>query len=369
MKKHLLTLTFLLAAAGMLCAQDADYSQFMNNPIYYNPAYSGISQGMRIGFDYKKQWPNLLNDFKTYNFNADFSIRSFPGSGGVGVIFHKDKAGAGYLETTMAAIAPAVRIRLSENVITQVGITAGFIQKYVDWDRFVFTDQISPRYGNIFESNFTPMSENRVSYPDFSAGAILRYAHTTWRNTNIIGTFGAAVHHVFEPNETFFDYNSPLERKIVIHADMVFQSEAVSQSRSVRYSGGKQFLYHKINPGVFYAKQGSFQTYAFGMNLFIANVLGGLWYRNDDFDFFNASALVLLVGVNGRFNEDLRVKVMYSYDLMINNELLPTGGAHELSIIFELDSFSFFDGGRYVPGGVKTSRGRKITEVLECSPF
>lgn len=350
-------------------AQDPNYSQFYSNILYYNPAYAGISQGFRARFDYRKQWPNLQNDFKTYNFNSDISIREFPGSGGLGLIFNKDKSGSGYMETVNAGLMTSVRIRLAQSVLTQVGVSASYVQKYVDWERLVFTDQLDPRYGNIYETQFIPPGDNRVSYPDFAAGAVIRFAQTTVGNTNIIGSMGLAAHHLFEPNESYFEQTSKLPRKIVVHADIVFEREGYSRQFG-RSSGGSTYSSQKFNPGVYYMKQGEFQTYGFGINLYYKTLYGGLWYRNNDFDFVNSEAVVLMLGINAQFNEGSRMKILYSYDLGMSEYLASSGGAHEISILIGLDDFSLFSPNKnYVGRSVRSSTGQTVYQPLECSPF
>jgi len=350
-------------------AQDPNYSQFFSNPLYYNPAYTGISQGLRTRLDYRKQWPNLRNDFQTYNFNADVSIREFPGSGGLGLMFDKDRAGAGFLETSTASLLAAVRIRLTESIFTQVGIMSSFVQKNVNWDKYVFTDQINPRYGNIYETGFITPGNDQLSYPDFNVGAVFRFAQPSHSTTNIFGTFGFAVHHVFAPSVSFFDNSAPLPRKYVIHADMIIETEGYSK----RYSSSRNRSSHnysekKINPGIYYEKQGEFQTFALGLNMYYKSLYGGIWYRNSEFSFANAESLVLLLGINTIFNEVSRVKVMYSYDLALDDDLLKTGGAHEISLIFELDNVSLFGGSSSSLGNkYKTSKNKY--EMMECSPF
>jgi len=86
--------------------------------------------------------------------------------------------------------------------------------------------------------------------------------------------------------------------------------------------------------------------------MYYKSLYGGIWYRNSEFSFANAESLVLLLGINTIFNEVSRVKVMYSYDLALDDDLLKTGGAHEISLIFELDNVSLF-------GGSSSSLGNK----------
>ena len=327
---NILRLIIVIIALGIIPemqAQDPNYSQFYSNPLYYNPAYTGISQGFNARFDYRRQWPNLSNDFKTYNFSSDVSIREFPGSGGVGLIFNKDKSGAGHMETMNAGFLSSVRIRLAQNVMTQVGVMAAYYQKYIDWDRLVFTDELDPRYGHIYESAFIPAGNDRVSYPDFSAGTVIRFAQTTVNNTNIIGTLGFAAHHLFEPNESFFDVTSKLPRKYVIHADMVFEREGYSRQIG-RSSGANDYSSQKFNPGVYFVQQGPFQTFGLGVNLYYKTLYGGLWYRNTQIEFSNEeSTVILMLGINAQFNESSRLKILYSYDLGLNDYISQIGRA------------------------------------------
>jgi len=59
---------------------------------------------------------------------------------------------------------------------------------------------------------------------------------------------------------------------------------------------------------------------------------------------------------------------MYSYDLALDDDLLKTGGAHEISLIFELDNVSLF-GGSSSSFGNKYKTGKNKYEMMECSPF
>jgi hypothetical protein len=70
----------LAVGSYQLKAQDPLFSQFYNNPIYYNPGYIGLNQGVRTRFNYRDQWTGLPVDFKTYNFSMDIAERAIPGS-------------------------------------------------------------------------------------------------------------------------------------------------------------------------------------------------------------------------------------------------------------------------------------------------
>jgi len=247
-------LTIFLVLAGITAdAQDHMYSQFTANPLYYNPAYTGISKGMRMRFNYRKQWPNLPGVYNSFNYNLDMAARAIPGSGGVGIMFDKNVTGAGFFQRTMAALPLSVRIPLFANMIAQLGIKTSFIQKSLNWDNFVFSDQLDPRYGNIYTSSFSPPSTNQITYPDFDIGLAFRFAETTWKGNEVIATAGGAIQHVFTPNESFFELESPLPRKFVVTADVIIQNEEEPQ-RGYLGSKKKNRKDFKVNPGLIYQK-------------------------------------------------------------------------------------------------------------------
>lgn len=349
------------AACLQLKAQDPTFSQFYNNPIYYNPGYIGLNAGMRARFNYRDQWTGLPVDFKTYNFSVDVAERNIPGSGGLGLLVSSDNAGTGMIKSSNIGIGTAARVSLYDNMIAQMGFMVSYAQKSVNWDDLVFTDQLNARYGNIYQSKFEDPTTNKVSYPDFSVGGVYRFVEKGSTFSNIMGTFGAAVHHVFTPNESFLGLSSPLPRKLVITGDLVLETEQGRSSyRQYRRSTG-----FKFNPAFQYEKQADFSTYTLGMNILKSSIYFGVWFRNQDFNFFEAKDAIFQVGFNAPWNKDSRVKVMYTYDYLITDLRTAGRASHEISLVFEFDEFSLFGG---TQGFSRGSHGRNNHE-MECTPF
>lgn len=368
--KYVLSLVILLVGLEAM-PQDPMYSQFTSNPLYYNPAYTGISKGLRMRFNYRKQWPNLPGIYRSYNFNLDMAARSVPGSGGFGIMVDKHIAGAGYFERTMIGIPISVRIPLFANMIAQLGVKTSFVQKGINWENLVFMDQLDARYGNIYPTSFVPPSLNQITYPDFDVGIAFRFAETTWQGNEIIATAGVALQHVFTPNESFFDLYSPLPRKLVVTGDVIVQNEDYDISYRGYQKGPKRDF--KFNPGFIYQKQDNFKTYSLGVNVYKSNIYAGVWYRNEDFDFINSDALILMTGVTTNINKNTRMKILYSYDVILSENIArAAGGSHEISIIFEIDSFNPQSKNNTIIGPYRNAmdrRGRLMLEGLECSPF
>jgi len=354
----------VIAGIGSLKAQDPIFSQFYNNPIYYNPGYIGLNSGFRARFNYRDQWTGIPEDFKTYNFSLDVAERALPGSGGLGLLVLSDKAGTGLIKANNVGIGTSARVNVQQNMVAQVGFMVQFVQKSINWDALVFPDQLHPRYGNIYPTVFDVPQTNRVTYPDFSVGGVYRFAETGTSIAGIQGTLGVAVSHVFQPNESFLGLNSPLPRKLVINGDLVLEFD---QGRSTSYRNYQSSGSFKFNPGFIYEKQADFSTYAVGLNILKSSVYLGAWFRNQTFDLFKANDAIFTVGVNAPFNRETRMKIMYSYDYIITDLRTAARASHEISLVWEFDQFSIFGGsqnGGFNPG----YRGSRVRE-MECCPF
>jgi len=231
MKKHILFPIFLLGLIFLIQGargQDPNYSQYFSTPLYFNPAMTGINTGLRARFSFRDQWPNLPVDFKSYYFSADLGDRNLPGAGGFGLVINSNNEGISFIKDLDVGLAISVRIPLTSNVVTQVGMKASIVQKRVNWDDFVFSDQLSEKYGNIYLSQFTPPDVNSKVFPDFGVGGVVQFSSV---EGNVNGTVGFAVDHVFQPDESFLSTaTAPLPRKYVGHLDLILSAAGRSSS-------------------------------------------------------------------------------------------------------------------------------------------
>lgn len=364
MKKFIFIPIFLFGFLFLLSSvrgQDPNYSQFFSTPLYYNPAYTGINTGVRARFTFRDQWPNLPVDFRSYYFSADLGDRNLPGSGGLGLIVNSDNEGIGFIKNLSVGLSIGVRIPISATVVSQVGIKASIVQKSLNWDNFVFSDQLSEKYGNIYLSAFVPPDANKKVFPDFGAGGLLQFANP---EGNVTGVAGFAVDHIFRPDEAFLSYSSaPLPRKFVAHLDIVIAAGGGASSSMYASGGSNDPL--KINPGIIYQNQNNMNSLELGFNMLKYNIYMGAWYKSG-VNNLPTSSLALVAGYRYTFAEDMSIKFMYSYDLMVLGSMQGLGGAHEISLILEFDKLSIFGGG----GGVNTpGRSMRNNAALECPSF
>jgi len=251
----------------------------------------------------------------------DLAEREMPGAGGIGIIFSTNKEGKGFIKRNMLGVLASVRVKLSRYWLSQFGVSGTYVQKQIDSDDFIWSDQLDGRHGLLYPySSFPGFTNKKVSYPDLNLGGLLHY-----ERHYITATFGLAVHHVFKPNESFFNLDIRVPRKYVFHTDFVI----------LQQSNPKKGF--KFNPALLFENQAGFNTFTLGMNIAKSVLYAGAWYRNKQSQIYNPQSIILLVGINiPMVTEDSRMKLMYSYDLNLT-EMKGTGGAHEITLRFEFD--------------------------------
>lgn len=284
-------------------AQDPEFTQFYANPLYLNPALAGSKRCPRIGLNYRNQWPNLTGSFVTSSASYDQFVDGL--NGGIGFYAMTDNA-ANTLKTTRAAFMYSYKISVSRKFSVNLAAEAAFFQKSVDINKLTFGDMIDPRRGFVYQTNDV-VPGNAVSGVDFSAG-ILGYTEIFY--------FGAAAHHLTEPNESLLgnqsDQNARLPMKITGHAGAMIPLEGGSTS----YNKSKTF----ISPNILFRQQGTFTQLNVGLYLKSGALTYGVWYRNKD-------AFIATIGL-----ETDNFRLGYSYDVTLSKLGIASGGSHEVSL-------------------------------------
>lgn len=321
----LLVVLLITIAVSELKSQDIFFSQPFNNKIYVNPAFTGLDNGFRAHFNVRNYYPKISDELVNYTFTADIAERDLPGAGGLGIFAAATSGGLGFIKTTIAGFTGSVRVPLQRHLVSQLGFMTSYVTRSAEWEDYVWGDQLDPKLGYIDGTAFSPPSDNKVTYPDISLGGLLSY-----KKRNIKLNFGGALHHVLKPDESFFGNDVRIPWKITGHLDMV-----VIQQRDQKNG-------FKFNPGMFFENHRGFNSLVVGTNAYKSSLYVGAWYRNQQSDLIQPSAMIVMAGINVPMLDDSRFKIMYSYDLMLG-EPKGTGGAHEVTLRVEFDSFSIFN--------------------------
>jgi type IX secretion system PorP/SprF family membrane protein len=324
--------------------QDPQFSNFINNKLYYNPAYAGLDYGLRVNFAFRRQWPVIPSKLQTFYACFDQSVRAMKGTGGFGLVAVSNTEGEGALQKITLGIPLSVRLRIGSKSIIQVGVMPSVTYNSVNWDRFIFNGQLDPFYGNIYSSAFIPPDDGSSSnlFADiFNIGCVFRYENNSFEANSVNDyrkfEIGLSGFHLSQPNQSFTDAKAPLPRKYVLFS---------AYTTSIPFSGGGLML---VEPSVQCELQWQMFTYMLGVNTSFPdyNIDFGIWYRNKNVNFENTDAIIVLFGYRFMLNQSNStvLKASLSYDLTVSQLSDATRGSPEISIAIAFNNSSLFRDG------------------------
>ncbi len=125
MKKFATPLLILLTF-GVYGQQEIQFTQFMQNKLYYNPGVSGASGSIALTGVHRSQWVGFDNAPTTQNFNVSAPINLL--HGGIGVSITNDQIGN--FKDITAGISYAYQMQLGNGQLG-IGVQADFRNKNV----------------------------------------------------------------------------------------------------------------------------------------------------------------------------------------------------------------------------------------------
>jgi type IX secretion system PorP/SprF family membrane protein len=308
---------------GPLQAQDPVFTQFYAAPVQLNPALTGSTLAPRIALNYRNQWP-ALNAYVTYAASYEQFVEEL--NSGFGVMLMTDDQGEGLIKSNYFKALYSYRVRVVDDLSLKIGVEAGFSQIGYDWDRFVFLDQIDKIDGPIGSTGVpNPTQEQRpdntnVNYFDIGAG-LVAYSKYFYA--------GVAIKHLTRPEDGLLRANDQLTDGL----PLLYSIHAGTEITLREGNNRKQGTF--ISPNIMFIKQADFGQINGGMYGGLGPVFAGAWYRHA---FSNPDAVMFLVG----FRYDV-FKIGYSYDLTVSElAVTPSGGAHEISLILNLENSEKF---------------------------
>lgn len=323
-------LTLLSLVAGIVYSQDPNFSQFYNNPTYYNPAMTGINNGMTVRLNARNLWGPIPGRFNTFSASVDAqSVLKM----GLGINAYSDVAGEALLRTSAAYLNYSYRPVDTKNCIVQLGASGGYVSKSIDWSKLKFSDQYDETLGEIRPSAFANPNYRSVGYADFSTGAVVRFNGEPRKSgrghfDRFMVTLGGSVHHLSQPKDAFLQDNQ-LPFRTVLHGNVNLLFDDVV-----------------LAPGMVYEAQNQFRTFSAGINVVNKPMTFGVWMRNrtaalsgKQFDSF-----ILVIGVNIPPKRNINWRVMYNFDFTVSRLKTSSYGTHEISLIMDFNDRILFEG-------------------------
>ncbi|MDN5203270.1 type IX secretion system membrane protein PorP/SprF [Fulvivirgaceae bacterium BMA10] len=314
-RKIVNTVAISLLFCVNLLAQDPQFSQFYAAPLYLNPGFTGTTIEHRFNLNHRLQWPALPQAFATYAFSYDYNMRKL--NSGFGIMATTDRAGSADLRSTTVGLSYTYKIHMGDSWVVSPGIQFAYGIKSLDFDKLLFGDQLDFGDGNAptLDPSFGSLGTNK--YFDFSTGIVI-YNKIFWA--------GISAHHLNKPNNSLIGEITELPTKISIHSGVripLFPSPLKGEQIS------------SIAPSFVYKKQGDFDQLDVGLHFHYNPIMAGVWYRGIPIqqnikDNISQDAIAVLFGL--KFD---KFDVGYSYDITVSELGPSTGGAHEISVMYQ----------------------------------
>lgn len=310
----LLVVVLLCGAAVGVHAQDPQLSQFHAAPIYLNPALTGNTHQDRIGLNYRLQWPGIQPGYETYAVAYDHNSTKL--RSGFGAMILHDKSGSNGLAFTSMMGAYSYEARIDHRRAIRFGLRMGYTMRYFDPSNLLFADQvIRDNAARTIEMNLI----EQVSYLDVGTGA-LYFSEGFWA--------GVSINHLNRPQQSLFmDGDTRLAMRTSVHAGHRFSID------------GKQLRHSETTMTIaaHFKTQDKWDQFDIGGYIQHQNLTGGLWYRGLPVvkayrpGYPNDEAVILMMGYRTKEN----LQVVYSYDITVSKLTMRSGGAHEISLVYE----------------------------------
>ncbi len=335
--KKIYAIIAIVITSGVVVAQDPQFSQYYAAPLYLNPGFTGTTQQHRVVVNHRVQWPNLPQAFATYALSYDYFKPDL--KSGFGVLLTTDKAGAAGLRSTTAGFIYSYKIQTPTGWLISPGLYFGYGVRDLNFNELLFGDQVE--FDNSGAPTLDPAQSNfgNNQYFDFGSGIVMY-------NSKVF--MGIAAYHMNTPDNSLLDTDSPLPLKLNIHGGIRVPLYADSRHLT-RVSS--------ITPSFIYRRQGEFQQLDAGLQYHVEPVVVGLWYRG----------IPVIKNVVGNTSRDAVVFIMglqflqfefgYSYDFTISELGVDSGGAHEVSLVWQFEVQPL------------TRRVKRKHKILPCPTF
>ena len=295
--------------------QDPTFSQFYANSLYLAPSFAGATEEYRFSINYRNQWPAVPGVFHTYSISFDKALANF--NSGIGVLATYDVAGSGDLSTTNIGLLYSYDFNITEDWHIRPGVNFKFYYLGLNIYKLVFASQMTG--SGTVPSVYPPPFDN-VADVDFATSALV-YNDRIWA--------GITLDHLLVPKQSFYGNDANLPVKLNLFGGL----QILRKTRlKVRY---EEVLSVAIN----FQKQAKFYQSDAGLYYYRDPLIFGLWYRGIPFATSQAGdAIIGLIGIKTE-----QIHIGYSYDFTVSNLISSTAGAHEISLVYEFNTFSIGD--------------------------
>lgn len=347
MRKYLV-LALLVSILGVsnLRAQDYQFTQFYAAPLYLNPAFAGSSNFARANVLYRMQWPSAAARFTTMYASFDQNIPQI--RSGAGIQISRDVAGSAALANTQIMGMYSYRLDINRKMAFRAGAGVGYSFLNIDGNALTLRENIDNQTGAISNTATALVNFENRRYFDVVAGGLL-YTEKAW--------LGLSTRHINTPEMSVVTGGSQkLPVYWSLHGGYQFHLWKGQQ-----FMKGADLRPSFISPAFHLKRQSNFMQLDLGAYYYYDFLTFGAWYRGipvtqkETVTITNHDAFSILAGYRWK-----GLSIAYSYDITISPlATINTGGAHEISLIYEFE---------YAFAPIK-GRPKKDQRLLPCPRF
>jgi len=313
-RKILVLIVLLAVIKPVFGQQDPQFSQYMFNDLYNNPAYSGVMGVTNLTMLYRSQWTGYNGTYDEggapNSFLASFNSPIFKLRSGGGFYFLNDNIGPQNNIQFMGSYAYHLGVG---NGKLSFGVRAGVFGQSIDFSQYRAVDPSDPLLLNGKESQYRP---------DMSVGIY-------YKAENYFG--GVALNHILK---TEFDFGSDSLKNAL--------------ANNLVINGGYRYeLNYDIILTPTLIVKTDFVSYSFDISVlgtYREKFWAGLSYRQSD-------AIIALMGVN--VLKDKSLKIGYSLDYIIQAQKAKQATSHEILMSYNMPAVT--GGGKKI---IRTPRFR-----------
>lgn len=309
LKIYVAVLGLLLCTAKSFAQTDPHFSQYYANPLYLNPALTGVIDGdYRATVNFKQQWSALNSSFLTGGASFDLAPKK---NFAFGATILNQRAGELDFNYLSALVSGSYRLRFGAEGLQMVsfGLQAGVINRSFDFSQARFGNQFNPisGYDGGMMSGETLSSQSSL-VPDVNAG-IMFFDGNPNKSVNVF--LGASAAHLTRPMDRFSGSNSRIPVRFTAHGGARIKASELLD----------------IVPNALFMYQGNTNEVSLGAYAQLnvnpsANILFGGNYRNKD-------AAIAFVGLQLK---NMVFGLSYDVNTSTFNRASNSNGGLELSI-------------------------------------
>jgi type IX secretion system PorP/SprF family membrane protein len=293
--------------------QDPTFSQFYANKLYLAPSFAGATEEYRFALNYRNQWPSIPNSvFQTYSISFEKAMPNF--NSGFGVLATYDVAGSGDLSTTNIGLLYSYDFNINKEWHIRPGVNFKFYYLGLNFGKLIFPSMMSGT-GTTPYTGAPPF--NNVADVDFATSALV-YNDRIWG--------GFTLDHLLIPKTSFYGDDATVPVKFNLFG-------GVQVLRKTRL---RQKLQEVLSVAMNFQRQGKYYQSDIGLYYYKDPLVFGLWYRG--IPLVTSQAGDAIIGLLGIKTSSLQIG--YSYDFTVSNLISSTGGAHEISLVYEFNNLS-----------------------------